>query len=411
MTSSSIVSSVAGWVCRRFATLARRFGRNQAGAAAVIAAILFPIIIGGLGLGVETGYWYLMQRKLQHAADVSAHAAAVRIGSGGSVASIMSTVAFIAGESGYPSDAPPPAVTTPYKSDASAVEVVLRQPVPRLFTSFFTDAPLVLSARAVARVDGATRPSCVLALSPDAAGAVTVAGSATVQLNGCDLVSNSNAASAIDLRGAVSVAGGCAYVMGGAQGTEHLTLTECDGVRRLSAPAPDPFAGLPTPDASRCNTVWEGLTVKCFNNGLSLTDAVLTDNTLYVVTGGEVSARDSLLTAQNVAFHLSGSARIGFEGNSQLQLSAPTNGAFNGVLFSGWQNAGITNSVRGTVDSVLNGAIHFPNADVEYSGNSSVGCTMVVAYRITFTGNTDVSCSASTSSESAGGPRTVSLVE
>jgi hypothetical protein len=199
--------------------------------------------------------------------------------------------------------------------------------------------------------------------------------------------------------------------MGGAQGTERLTLTECEGIRRLHAPAADPYAELPAPDASRCDTVWEGLTVRCFNNGLSLTDEVLTDDTLFVVTGGQVNARDNQLTAQNVSFYLSGTARVSFEGNSQLQLSAPTSGAFSGTLFSGWQNAGITNSMRGTVDSVLNGAIHFPNAEVEYSGNSSVGCTTIVAYRITFIGNSNVSCTAPPDSESNGGLRTVSLIE
>ena len=41
------------------------------GMAAVIAAILMPLVIGGLGLGAETGFWYMKKNRLQAAADVS----------------------------------------------------------------------------------------------------------------------------------------------------------------------------------------------------------------------------------------------------------------------------------------------------------------------------------------------------
>ena len=47
----------------------REFRRDAGGAAAVVAAVLFPVLIGGMGLSAETGYWYMKHRKLQHAAD------------------------------------------------------------------------------------------------------------------------------------------------------------------------------------------------------------------------------------------------------------------------------------------------------------------------------------------------------
>ena len=37
------------------------------GSVAVVAALLFPVLIGGMGLGAEVGYWYVTQRRLQHA--------------------------------------------------------------------------------------------------------------------------------------------------------------------------------------------------------------------------------------------------------------------------------------------------------------------------------------------------------
>ena len=48
---------------------ARGYARDTRGAVVIIAAVLIPVIVGGLGLWVETGYWDHMQRKVQHAAD------------------------------------------------------------------------------------------------------------------------------------------------------------------------------------------------------------------------------------------------------------------------------------------------------------------------------------------------------
>lgn len=57
-------------------------------------------MIGGMGLGAESGYWYLTQRKLQHAADVSAHAGAVRKRAGDDNAQIKAAAEHIAAASG-----------------------------------------------------------------------------------------------------------------------------------------------------------------------------------------------------------------------------------------------------------------------------------------------------------------------
>ncbi|HXV28910.1 MAG TPA: pilus assembly protein TadG-related protein, partial [Sinorhizobium sp.] len=80
----------------RLRALARRWLKEDRGAVAVIAAITFPVLVGAMGLGAETGYWHLKQRKLQHAADVSAHAAAVRHRAGDAQASLDSAALRIA---------------------------------------------------------------------------------------------------------------------------------------------------------------------------------------------------------------------------------------------------------------------------------------------------------------------------
>ncbi len=82
-------------------TRLNRFGVHNGGATAVIAAILFPVVVGGLGLGAETGYWYLSQRKLQHAVDVSAHAAGARLRADDTDEQIIAAAERVASQSGY----------------------------------------------------------------------------------------------------------------------------------------------------------------------------------------------------------------------------------------------------------------------------------------------------------------------
>ena len=85
---------------RRVLSLARDFYADKSGATAVIAAIMFPVVVGGLGLGAETGYWYLTQRKLQHAADLSGHAAGARLRAGDTKTQIDAAALNIATLSG-----------------------------------------------------------------------------------------------------------------------------------------------------------------------------------------------------------------------------------------------------------------------------------------------------------------------
>lgn len=74
---------------------------EERGTVAVIAAITQPVLVGAMGLGAETGYWYLKQQKLQHAADVAAHAAAVRYRAGDLKRALETTASRIATASGH----------------------------------------------------------------------------------------------------------------------------------------------------------------------------------------------------------------------------------------------------------------------------------------------------------------------
>lgn len=396
----------------RPATLLSRlnhFGVHNGGATAVIAAILFPIVVGGLGLGAETGYWYLSQRKLQHIADVSAHAAGARLRADDTDAQVIAAAERVAAQSGY-RGTPGLAVDPNYGGDPDAmmVEVIATDVQPRLFSAvvagFFSDKPVTdvtMSGRAVARVVTETgTAACVLALDPTAPRAVTMDGSGSVGLEGCDIASNSNAADALYATSTVST--DCAYSVGGAI-APGLTTKVCPAVKVNAPLIRDPYKDVPEPTGwTNCSSKHQGhpsqpspnLTPTCFSGGLTVKGELHFEPGLYIVDGGEfnVNAGDnSKLTGEGVTFYLANGANLNIGGSIQMNFSAPTDPAnpYAGILFFGDRTATATNhTLAGGSGSEYNGAVYTPASPIKFAGNSKAvgGCTQIIASTVTFTG-------------------------
>lgn len=405
---------------RRFASRFLHFGRNEAGAAAVVAAVLFPVVIGGMGLGAETGYWYMTQRKLQHAADTSVHAAGVRKRAGDTQARIEAAALHVATETGFSPPLGTLLVNTPpasgaYAGDGSSVEVIVEETRPRLFSAVFATEPVTFRGRAVARVSGGSN-ACLLALSRTKSGAVTVSGSTSVDLSNCDVASNSNALDSFLMSGnGAAISTDCVHTVGEAVTTAGLTLKTCPAVEENSAALVDPYASVPEPAAwgtcrNRKVGTPNGITtltptenhpsgVKSmrFCGGLDLKGEVRLDPGLYIVDGGSLTANGGQSNAtsaariigEGVTILLANGATAKLNGNVSIDLAAPTSGPLSGILFFGGRSDTVSHVVSGTSDSVLQGALYTPASEFNYRGNSATtdGCTQIVADKIVFTGN------------------------
>src|SRR5579871_3955550 len=64
---SGAIQMLRGTVVAAVRLLKGAWGDRRANVA-VMTALLSPIIIGGLGIGSETAYWYATQREMQNAA-------------------------------------------------------------------------------------------------------------------------------------------------------------------------------------------------------------------------------------------------------------------------------------------------------------------------------------------------------
>ncbi len=241
-----------------------RLAADQRGVIIVMFALMVPIFLGFIGLGVEVGYWFQKHRDLQAAADAAAVSAAYENAEGRSsgVGTIAqreavnngwnSTDGTIAVRS-FPFNAIYPASGS-YTADADAVEIELTYSLVRLFSSWFMSGDMIINARAVGDVVAGATEACVLALgTANAAKALWVSGSAAVSMTGCTAATNSTDSAAVTTTSGLSV--DCVYSAGGVSGTP--TTTQCSGAKTNQPTVTDPYASLTKPvdsDFDACTT-------------------------------------------------------------------------------------------------------------------------------------------------------------
>jgi hypothetical protein len=371
----------------------RRLVRDRSGNVAILAALMFPVIIGGMGLGVEVGFWHYNQRKLQHAADVAAYAAGVRKKAGDSKQALEKVAAHVASESGVDAVAGVVTVNTPptsgsHAGNSKAVEVILDETVPRAFTSLFLADDLKLSGRAVV-VAADANPACVLALHPSKQAAIELTGNADVALSGCHIAANSSDPDAFSMDGNADLTVDCVHTVGGAYvQKKHKLDMECDAVEEGISPVADPYADLAAPDCG-------GPKVYCHAGGLSLKNKTELAEGIYIINGGTLEfTANANVTGKNITFFLTNGATVEIKGNAKFNLTAPTDPAepYAGMLFFGDRNDNSTGfEIKGNASGSLQGAIYFPSGHAKFTGNGDITseCIQVIADTVTLTGNSD----------------------
>lgn len=405
----------------------KAFRNNRSGTVMIYAALAMPVMVGGMGLGGEAGYRYYNQRILQHAADFSAFTGAVRLYRGDEKTKIDEAAMNVAKGSEYDNDVGTITVNIPPKSgsftgDLTAVEVILEETRPRLFSAVFSQEPVIINARAVAAVTGQEQPACILALSETASGALTVTGSTDVTLTGCSVASNSKAADSFDMSGqGGSLTTDCVQTVGESTTTSNLEM-KCEGVLEGADPIKDPYWWIKWPDPNDDNIPCQNT----FKNGKvgkpnQLTDVIPSENWthhgdtvlpvmrfcdgldvkgdvdfrpgLYIIEGGRFTVSGTTtptMSGDEVTFYLTNGGKADIGASAQLDLEAPTaeDHPYMGILFFG-DGEDETHKISGNSTSTLTGAIYFPESHLVFTGNSdgSSGCTQVIADTVELTGS------------------------
>ena len=403
-----------------------QFLRDERGNIAIMGAIILPVMVGAMGLGVEMSYRYFQQRKIHNAADVAAHGAGVRLAFG-DPASIYTNVgrqlAVDASwdQSGtYLLNRPPQ--HGPFAGEArgpnggTLIEAVVSEVQPRLFSRIWYQNDLTVSAYSVAEVMQ-KRDACILALDPTAPRAVEFSGGASLTLSGCEIASNSDANDAIYQGGSSIVEADCINSVGLVTESGGITLTdpECTAPRENQPVTKDPYDDVAEPTiegpCENWNTLTNGsphstkhinanynhssglLSMRLCNNTVDMKERIEFGPGLYILDGVNMTVNANAdVNGSDLMFYLVNGASLQINGSGDVNLSAMTSGEWAPILFFiSRYNTATSHQLNGNSYSSFEGVIYAPNGELEYSGGTglSEACTQVIAKIVTFTGASD----------------------
>ncbi len=379
--------------------------RDASGQVLMLVAFAIVVLMGFAGLAVDVGELWSVRRHMQTAADAGAVAGAIalRLNQSASAAadSVTSVNGFTAGSAGVDVTVSNPPTDGAYAGNPKYVEVTISQPQPSFFLRVLGYNTINVGARAVASSENG--PACLYALDPSASGAVTVSGSGSVTLS-CGALVDSNSGTALNSNGGGTLTATSIGVAGGYSGA-GFTPTPTTGI----APAPDPLSYLQPPTVGGCdytnvhagtsgggtNSLNQG--VYCGGIQISGNNPVVFNPGVYILNGGglKVTATNAHLSGSGVMFYntqgYSSYGEIAIGGSNLANLSAPTSGPYEGILF--FQDRSIPSgapgsTIAGASGSTFDGAIYFPTTSVTYAGNSSSnGYTIIVGDTISVSGN------------------------
>ena len=101
---------------------------------------------------------------------------------------------------------------------------------------------------------------------------------------------------------------------------------------------------------------------------------------------GPVNFQGSIqLTGTGVTFYINSGA-FNISKFASLNLSAPTSGTYNGILFFQGSSNPPIQTITVNPGSTLEGILYFPNAELDFSATSATLYTDFVAQNLSFTG-------------------------
>jgi hypothetical protein len=301
----------------------------------------------------------------------------------------------------------PPGGSQSYAADANYVRITITQPVQAFLAWIFGVTHTATSAMALAGPSGNGTP-CLLTLNTAGSAALSIVGNSVVTASTCGVYINSSSPAALQLTGNVTLKARTIQVVGGYTQSGNVTVSE---ITTGAAAMADPFANLAMPAFSGCNfTNYSqagngSITLKpgTYCGGISITGnhAVTFNPGMYVLYGGGISFSGNVapILGSDVTFYNSGNSStypyqsLNLGGNVALNFSAPTTGAYTGMLVMQDPLNTQNSTIVGNTGTVLKGNLYFPKNTVTLNGNTGTDIPIgsVVAQKVTVTGNTQFS--------------------
>lgn len=418
---------------------ARLHGREDGQTTVIMALFLATFLFGFVALGIDVEYLFHAKRMAQGAADAAALAAAEQWST--SPSSARTAAYAMAKLNGFDNslaknpaiitiNAPPTSGSYTGASSNSYIEAIVSQPIPTFFMQVLNHKSTVtVSARAVAAA-GLTSPTCICLEATSGVG-LDMSGGAHLSASGCGTTVNSDDSAAVKIVGSAEVSG---LSLGIFSSTWSAGPNVHDGgsidsatkvINPIATRCSPPLPKVPTTDFSKCMgdplnggaygnggsayTVGPGLgpdplytknqstadgNLVCYNslNVGANGDKVTLNPGIYVINGGQLhftygANNASNLGGNGVFFYLRGNASLVIDNGANVNLTAPTSGAYSGVVI--FQDPADTQamSIAGGSNTSFNGSIYAPSSDVTLSNGSNTAIDAdLVAKTLTMNG-------------------------
>jgi hypothetical protein len=384
--------------------------RNESGQALILAAVSMVVLIGFIGLGVDMGVMRHEKRILQGVADSAAIGGASELNYGDVTVGAQNAAkqnGFVDGSNGATLTVNNPPQSGPHKNNLQYVEVIASQVAPTYFMKLFRIDSVNINARAVAYLGDST--GCIYALNQTKTNAILMNGSGKVQAN-CGVYDDSKASQALLNNGSGTLTAKSVGVVGNYlnNGSGKITPTPATGM----VPLADPLSYLDPPSVKgSCsggtqiangsgtytfnpgNVIINGSPTVTLNPGeycqltLNGSPNVTFNSGTYILDQGVTFNGTTTVTANDVTFYVN-SGGVTLNGNNSSNFTAPTAGAYAGILV--YQSSSDTSqlTINGSNSLNLTGAIYAPKANVTDNGSSATSAySIIVADSITFNGS------------------------
>ncbi|HEX2554932.1 MAG TPA: TadE/TadG family type IV pilus assembly protein [Microvirga sp.] len=388
-------SAVATFL-RAVAPLLCALWQDRRGNVAIATALALPVLVGGVGLGIEVGYWYYRQQAMQNAADSAAVAAATAAGTSydEEARGVSARYGLTHGQSEVTVDtvngvtcpeAPPDVVYSEcYRVTVTSLVPLFLSPVvgyggtATVTQGGKTEARTRLVATAVAARSNTARTYCIVALGQaDVTVDLDFNGAPKADLKDCGLMSNEgmvcsgNAQKVADY--ADSPTGDSSPC--GQQAHSMPSPKIVDPYAALAANIPDHTCPSPPYSVNTLTAVPSGDVVNYCGTLKIGADLDITTPKTIVIRNGNLDLNNHTLKGSALTIIFSGTDSSLWshviEGKGTLDIKAPTSGTWKGVAL--YQDPSLTQNVNftaaGSNQTVsVQGLFYFPKAEVTLSG-------------------------------------------
>jgi Flp pilus assembly protein TadG len=393
--------------------------RDQQGQTLVVFAVFLGLAgIAFLALALDIGTLFRQKRMAQSAADAAAVAAAgeVTAGNTSNKQALANAIAKLNGfDTTLATNPATVALATPSAGNFTGtgyVQATVSRPIHTLFLSTFSSHFSTMSVSATAIAGGTSSPTCVC-ITNKTGQDIFMSGTGTLNANGCGIVDNSSAGNAIEISGGATLKGTSFGIVSTTWnnntninngGNITSTTTVVQGITSTCAPT------LPAaPTWSSCNADPGGGStsftagpasasdVICYN-GLTIGANATLDTLkpgIYVINNGYLTfdagtGGKSNLGGNGVFFYLTGTASLTIQNGANVNLvsggsplsgggTAPTVGAYNGILFYQASSDSQAVSIQGGSSVYMKGAIYAPSADLTIDNGSTASMSGGIA--------------------------------